>query len=155
MQNLITLAFNDQDLTDFDAALATLRRLMALYISLESQERRELNKLGPKSEVFVDQTFAILLSNPQVVPPNLGLEEALADKRALDQLRPRLQQLRQLTERAEDTEMALGSDVINVALEGYRLLAVSGKGESLKSARRALSQRFSRTRRSKEAETVE
>lgn len=82
-----------------------------------------------------------------MVPPNLGLEDALADKRALDQLRPRLQRLRQLTECADDTEMALGSDVLNVVLEGYRLLAVSGEGESLKSARRALSPRFSRSRR--------
>lgn len=157
MQNLISLSFTEQDLTDFDTALGTLGRLMGPFVALDAQERRELNKLGPKSEVFVDETFTILRNNPQVVPPNLGLDEALADKAALDQLRPRLQQLRQLLERADDTEMALGSDVINVALEGYRLLAVSGKGESLRSARRALSRRFSRVRKEPiaELETVE
>ena len=157
MQNLISLNLTEQDLTDFDAALATLRRLSAPFVVLEPQERRELNKLGPKSELFVDETLTVLQNNPQMVPPNLGLAEALADKATLDQLRPRLQQLRQLVERADDTEMALGSDVINVALEGYRLLAVSGKGESLKSARRALSRRFSRARKepAAELETVE
>lgn len=152
MQNLITLVFTDQDLADIDAALATLRRVSAPFVALEPQERRELNKLGPKSEAFVDETLTVLQNNPQIIPPNLGLDEALADKAALDQLRPRLQQLRQLVERADDTEMALGSDVLNVALEGYRLLAVSGKGESLKSARRALSRRFSRSRREPEPE---
>ena len=45
-------------------------------------------------------------------------------------------------ERADDTGMALGSDIIGVALEGYGLLKVSGKGEGLKTARRELSARF-------------
>ena len=77
--------------------------------------------------------------NRQIVPPNLGLDEALADKHVLDLLRPRLQQLRQLMETGDDTEMALGSDMMAVAHEGYRLLSVSGKSEALKSARRELS----------------
>lgn len=54
-------------------------------------------------------------------------------------------QLRQLVERADDTEMALGSDIIGVALEGYGLLKVSGKGEGLKTARRELSARFAKS----------
>ena len=81
---------------------------------------------------------------PQVVPPRLDVTEALADLVALDALRPRLDKLRQLTERADDTELALGSDVMGVALEGYALLKVAGKGEALKSARRDLSARFAK-----------
>jgi len=153
MQNLISLNLTEQDLTDFDTALATLRRLSAPFISLETQERRELNKLGPKSEVFVDETFAILLSNPQIVPPNLGLEEAIADKRALDQLRPRLLALRQLVERADDTEMALGSDLMSVARDCYNLLEVAGKDAALKAARRELSARYRRRSAPLEAAT--
>jgi len=40
----------------------------------------------------------------------------------------RVQQLHQLVEMADDTEMALGSDMMSIAFEGYRLLEVSGKG---------------------------
>ena len=60
--------------------------------------------------------------------------------------------LRQLVERADDTEMALGSDIIGVALEGYALLKVSGKGEALKGARKELSARFAKGARAARAD---
>jgi hypothetical protein len=44
--------------------------------------------------------------------------------------------------------MALGSDIIAVALDGYGLLKVSGKSEALKSARKDLSARFATAARS-------
>ncbi|MFC3550730.1 hypothetical protein ACFOLC_06825 [Lysobacter cavernae] len=152
MQNLISLNLSAQDLADMDGALGTLRRVMAPMLVLQPEQRIELKKMGPKSRAFCDLALTMLESNPQMVPPNLGLAEALADRTALDQLRPRLAQLRQLVETADDTEMALGSDIMSIALEGYRLLEVSGKGEALKSARKELSGRFARSRRAEQPE---
>lgn len=60
--------------------------------------------MGDKSETFCRQTLALLAANPQMVPPNLGAK-AQADLVALDALRPRLIQLRQLLERGDDTEI--------------------------------------------------
>ena len=152
MQNLVSLNLSAQDLADIDTAIATLRRVFTPFIALQPDDRVEMKKMGPKSREFCEQALSLLESNPQMVPPNLGLAEALADRTALEQLRPRLQQLHQLVERGDDTEMALGSDMMAIALEGYRLLEVSGKGEALKSARRDLSARFARKRRTVEAE---
>lgn len=147
MQNLISLTLSPQDLADLDGAIATLRRVFGPFVALQADDRIEMKKMGPKSREFCEQTLDVLANNPQMVPPNLGLAEALADRAALEQLRPRLQQLHQLVERGDDTEMALGSDMMAIALEGYRLLEVSGKGEALKSARRELSARFARKRK--------
>ena len=155
MQNLVSLTLSAQDLADIDAALATLRRVFTPMIALQPDQRRELYKMGDKSEAFCRQTLSVLAANPQIVPPNLGLAEAQADLAALDALRPRLLQLQQLGERAADTETALGSDIISVALEGYGLLKVSGKGEALKGARQALSARFAKSRRTAEPATVD
>ena len=155
MQNLISLNLSAQDTTDIDAALDTLRRVFAPLIVLQPAQRRELYKMGDKSEVFCRQTLSLLADNPQIVPPNLGVAEAQADLAALDLLRPRLMRLRQLMERADDTEMALGSDIIGVALEGYALLKVSGKGEALKGARKELSARFAKGARAAEPATVD
>jgi hypothetical protein len=152
MQNLVSLNLSAQDLADVDAAIVTLRRVFTPFVALQPDDRVEMKKMGPKSRHFCDNTLTLLENNPQICPPNLGLAEALADRTALEQLRPRLQQLHQLVERADDTEMALGSDMMAIALEGYRLLEVSGKGEALKSARRDLSTRFARKRRAEEAE---
>src|SRR5438105_2362727 len=57
--------------------------------------------MGDKSEAFCRQTLSVLEQNPQVVPPSVGLREAIADLEALDRLRPRLQRLLRLTERGE------------------------------------------------------
>lgn len=49
----------------------------------------------------------------------------------LDALRERSARLRQLLGLCDDTELALGSDVMSTALEGYALLKVLGKGSGL------------------------
>ena len=112
MQNLVSLQLSTQDLADLDAALATLRRLTIGMRALPPGMRRDLNKMGEKSEFFCRQTLNVLAANPQIVPQSLDLAEAQRDLTAVEQLRPRLQQLEQIVERLDDTVMALGSDVI-------------------------------------------
>ena len=150
-QNLMDLELSADALAQIDAALATLEAGLAPLRGLDPDARRWLAKMGDKSEAFCRQTLAVLTANPQIVPPNLDLAEARADLAALDLLRPRLHQLQQLAERLDDTTLALGSDVITVALEGYGLLKVSGKNEGLRTARRDLSARFKAQGRTTEA----
>jgi hypothetical protein len=146
-KNLMSLALSADDLDAVDAALTTLEARLAGLIALRVDERRELAKMGDKSEAFCRQTLTILVQNPQIVPPSFDLDEAQADLAAVDVLRPRLARLRRLTERAEDSEMALGSDVMRAALEGYALLKVSGRNQGLEGLRQGLSARFGRTAR--------
>ena len=110
--------------------------------------------MGQKSEVFCRQTLRVLAQNPQIVPPGLNLTEAQADLLALDQLAPLLDRLQRLAERGRDTEMALGADVMDAALEGYGLLRVSGRQQGLDGLRKELSSRWAR-RSSAEPEPAE
>ncbi len=141
-QNLISLTLSDADLLVIDEALSILETRLGGLLSLQPDERRALAKMGDKSEAFCRQTLTALVQNPQVVPPSLNLMEATDDLRAIDTLRPRLARLQRLTERARDSEMALGSDVMMAALEGYALLKVSGRNQGLDGLRRDLSARF-------------
>ena len=144
-QNLISVTWSEADLIEIDAAISTLEAKMPPHlIDLSVDERRSLNKMGDKSEAFCRQTLNVLTQNPQVVPATLDLQEAQRDLIALDQMRSRTTRLRQLLGRAEDTETALGSDVMNASLEGYALLKVVGKGSGLEALRRDMSARFSR-----------
>lgn len=146
-QNLLSLTLSDEQLAAIDGALAALENATAGLIALDNATRRQINKMGDKSEAFVRQTLMVLEQNPDIVPPALGLAEAQADLRALDQLRPVLGRLQRLGERAGDSEMALGSDLMNVALEGYALLKVSGRNKGLEGASEALGTRFARSPR--------
>lgn len=151
-QNLISLQLSQEQLTQADQALSTLEQILSGLISLPAEDRRRLTKMGQKSEVFCRQALSVLVGNPQIVPPSLDIAEASQDLKALDQLRPLLQRLARLSERGTDTEMALGADLMEVALEGYALLRVSGKQQGLDGLRKELGSRWIKSRR---AEPVE
>jgi hypothetical protein len=144
---MISLQLTNDQLDGIDAALGQLESALAGLIALTPDERRSLARMGPKSESFCRQTLSVLEQNPQMVPASLDLAGARGDLTVLDQLRPRFDRLQRLAERAADSETALGSDVMDVALEGYSLLKVSGRGQGLDGLRRELGSRFARARR--------
>ncbi|MCI4568949.1 hypothetical protein [Lysobacter sp. CFH 32150] len=66
----------------------------------------------------------------------IDIEEMRRDLAAHDALNTRLVRLQRVMEKANDTEMALGSDVVVMALERYAFLKIAGKGEGLHGLRR-------------------
>lgn len=143
-QNLVSLALSNEQLAQAEQAITTLEQILAGLVSLKPVERQRLTKMGQKSEVFCRQALRVLEQNPQIVPPGMDLAGAQADLSALDQLAPLLDRLQRLAERGRDTEMALGADVMDAALEGYALLKVSGRQQGLDGLRKELSSRWAR-----------
>jgi len=146
-QNLISLSFSGERLVAIDAALSSLEQEFADLIAMPAHERRQLTKMGDKSEAFCRQAIEVLNANPYVLPQNFDLAELQRDLAALDQLRPRLFRLSRLLERATDTETVLGSDIMSAALEGYAMLKVAGRTEGIEGLRKTLAARFNRTSR--------
>ena len=145
-QNLVSLHLTDDDLAAIDTALETLEQKLATLVELSVDERRALTKMGEKSEAFCRQTLIVLAQNPQIIPGELSLREAENDLDHLDRLRPRFARLRRLAGRADDTEMALGSDILDFALDGYAVAKVIGKGAALETMKEAMSARYTRRR---------
>lgn len=146
-QNLIHLELDDARVAAIDNALTALEASLDMLIALEADERRVMVRMGQKSEQFCRETLTTLQQNPKVIPPSLGLSEGLADLQADDRLRPVVQRLKQLTQRADDTQDALGSDIMALSLEGYALLKVAGRNQGLEGLRRELGGRFAKTRK--------
>jgi len=144
-QNLISLTLSDATLKAVDEAITQLEAQFAQLVDLSADERRALNKMGDKSEAFCRQALTVMAQNPQLLPASVDLAEAQRDLHALDVLRSRGARLRQLLGRLDDTETALGSDVMSASLEGYALLKVLGKGSGLEELRKGMSARFSRS----------
>ena len=149
-QNLISLTFTPEKLAAIAAHLDGLEEALAGLIELSVEERRNLAKMGDKSEAFCRQTLIILDQNRQLIPPGIDLDEALNDLRTLDVLRPLLERMRRLTGRGDDTEMALGSDVMTTSLEGYGVARVLGKGAGLDALRETMALRLGRRRKNAE-----
>ncbi|MGN8060290.1 hypothetical protein ACTJK4_01390 [Ralstonia sp. 22111] len=153
-QNLISLQLSTTDLAAVDSALKMIEDKLTGLIDLSIKQRRFLNKMGDKSEAFARMAVEVLGNNPNVLPANFNLAEVRRDLAAFDQLRSRLVRVNRIQERMADSQLALGSDVMNAVLEGYAFLKVAGKGEGLDTARKALSARFAKSPRRKEGETV-
>ena len=146
-QNLIDLELSAESLAAIDAALATLETHLTPLLGLDPESRRGLTKMGHKSEAFCRQAVVAFSQNAEVLPRNFDLESYRRDLATLDALRPRRQRLDRLQELLEDTEMAVGSDLMTASLEGYAVLKVAGKGTGLDGLRQMLSARFNRGRR--------
>lgn len=149
-QNLVSLSLTDAQLQAVDQALTDIEAQLTGLIAMNASQRKKLMRMGDKSEAFCRQTLSVLAQNPQVVPPSLSVAGAQADLETLDRLRPRMQRLARLAERATDTDIALGSDVMRCALDGYALLKVSGRNQGLEGLRKDLGTRFAKSTRQSE-----
>ena len=149
-QNLISLDVTDQQLQTVRAALDQIEAALPGLISMESGDRRGLMLMGPKSETFARQTLRVLEQNPKIVPPSFDLAGARADLAAFERLQLVLERVTQLTRRLDDTVAALGSDVMDAALEGYSQIKLSGGAQGLDELRRELGGRFAKQRRKAE-----
>jgi len=143
-QNIVTLNLTDAQLSAVDAALTELETQLSGLIALPVGQKRGLRKMGERSEAFCRQALTVLGQNPQLVPANVLAADAIGDLAAIDKLRPRMLRLGRLSERASDTTIALGSDVMTTALQVYAQIKLSGSGEGLAAARRDLGTRFVR-----------
>lgn len=146
-QNRISLRLIDEDVVAIEGAITTLEQHLTGLIGLTPEERRELTKMGDKSEAFCRQAVITLGKHPDMLPRNFNVEDYNADLRALDALRPLLVRLQRVYDRMVDSEMALGSDLMVASLEGYAHLKVAGRGDGLDTLKEALGARFNRKRR--------
>ena len=148
-QNLISLTIDSSRFAAIDAAVTALEKELVDFVELSVEQRRELLKLGPKSEVFCRETLSVMERSPGALPVDFDMDAVREDREALDQVRPILSRLRMLTSRANDTEMALGSDLYMAALEGYRFARASGAGALLDELKAQANPRFKSNRKRK------
>ena len=70
-----------------------------------------------------------------------------------DALRPRIARLTKLLRLADDTEIALGSDVQVAASDGFKFLTIAGKGQGLETLLKNVPARRQKRRTNKTGET--
>ena len=121
----LSLAFSADDLDAVDAALAVLELRFAALVSLRPETDRGWARMGERSEAFCRQALAAVAEQP--LTAEFDLARAQADLSAADALHPRLLRLRRLADRAEDSELALGCDVMVAALQARALLDAAGR----------------------------
>jgi hypothetical protein len=151
-QNVMSrhLAVDQWALID-DAIKNLIDVLEPALIALTADQRQRIVKMGDGSEAFCRKALDVISENVELMPRNFDVEEMRRDLTSHDALHTRIVRLTRLLEKAHDTDMALGSDVMVAALEGYSFLKTSGKAEGVDALRKLLGKRFESSGRKPDA----
>ena len=117
--------------------------------ALTVDDRRRLNKLGPGSLQFVQQSVDIVNQNPELLPGFVNKEELIETFEFYNQMLTIHLQVKQLDRMISDLRMESGSSAYSSALSAYRSIknASSSNVEGAQSVYDALKPRFKNGRK--------
>lgn len=99
----IAASLSPQDIQEIKAALQTVQKKMPFLITLSTEERRKLVKMGDKSLAFVNNSITAAQSNREILPATFDVEELVQDYQLAAALTELLTSMQQLTEQVDDT----------------------------------------------------
>ncbi|MBG1259586.1 hypothetical protein [Nostoc commune] len=139
----IAAALSPQDIQEIKAALQTVQKKMPFLITLSTEERRKLLKMGDKSLAFVNNSVTAAQSNREILPATFDVEELVRDYQLVTALTELLISVQQLAEQVDDTLMAVGSEAMSSSLTVYDYVkTASKKTPGLKTVAEQLGERF-------------
>jgi len=139
----ITASLSPEDMQQIKAALQTIQKKLPFLITLSTEERRRLFKMGDKSLAFVNNSLTAAQSNPDILPASFDIQEFVRDYQLAATLTELLIALRQLSEQVDDTLLAVGSEAMSSSLTVYEYVKTAAKKTpGLKSLAEQLGDRF-------------
>jgi hypothetical protein len=132
-QNLISISFNEQDFNEINNAITTLKvKLIPQLKAIQNGEVRELSKMGDKTVAFVSKALEHCITNPELAPQYLDVNEFKNDVKAIENLRSIYAPLEQLTRLISDSMILAGSDAFSAALMFYNSVKYAKKSNVAK-----------------------
>ncbi len=123
----ITASLSPEDMQQIKAALQTIQKKLPFLITLSTEERRRLFKMGDKSLAFVNNSLTAAQSNPDILPASFDIQEFVRDYQLAATLTELLIALRQLSEQVDDTLLAVGSEAMSSSLTVYDYVKTAAK----------------------------
>lgn len=143
----IDTAFSAAEVEEVLADIDNIRQKLSFLIGLTPTERRQIAKLGRKSQTFVVKALDVATQHSSLMPRCLNIEEARRDLALFEALNPILFSLSQLRELVEDTQTVAGSEAYAAARVAYSSIKTVGKSMGLDEVTEELAQQFRKTRK--------
>lgn len=118
--NRVSAELSAQDVTEVLGALETVRQKMPFLLTLSTQERREMAKMGEKSIGFDEKCAAYMASNPEFLPGFVDIAEVKKDRALRAQLLRCTVAFTALAESMDDTLMVASSELWMADLAYYQ-----------------------------------
>ncbi|MGJ3248994.1 MAG: hypothetical protein ACFE0I_23345 [Elainellaceae cyanobacterium] len=147
----IDAVFSQEDIDAVMEAIASIRQKMPFLMGLTSDQRRQIAKIGRKSQTFTVQALTIAQNHPELMPGCLDLKEAYRDLDLFEALSSVLQTVGELHELIEDTQIIAGSEAYAAARLAYQSAKATGKNIGMENVMNDVSIRFRKRRKSSTA----
>ncbi|MGC2235159.1 MAG: hypothetical protein WA584_03295 [Pyrinomonadaceae bacterium] len=144
MQNKIDATLSTADRDKILDLINQIIALLPFLISLTTEEKRELPRMGDKSRAFVQAGLALAEQDDSFLPRSFDAAEMRQDEDLYNALNQIYVALAILFEKLQDTMQLTGSDLYVAALEIYHAAKRKGGSDSggLDQLLDALGQRF-------------
>lgn len=139
----ISVAMLPADIDEVKAALATINTKLPFLVTLDTSERKALFKLGPKSADFVQDASVAVANFPNILPPSFDKVEYGKDTTLFKTLVEIKALVDSLSEKLDDTYVAVGSEAMVASLEVYAYVQTAAdRTPGLRSVADKLKERF-------------
>jgi hypothetical protein len=153
-QNLVSASLSPETRADVMEKLAAIKKSLGFLLTLKTEQKQSLFKVGNGYAPFVEQAYDVVMSNPEILPVVFDSDEFKKDYRLSKDLTAIVNQMRQLVDSLDDTLVAVSSDAITEALEVYSAVKQnSNRVPGLKVAETEMAEFFKKPKR-KTAVTV-
>ena len=132
LENLISIEFTQEELTELDTHLDGIQQVLAgKTINLTPEQRRQYGSIGNQNKLIVDKAKNYMEQHPGWIPNFLDKREFDKDYTARQQMEERTQRLQNLTQQLLDTKTLLDHDNYTNSLSFYRMMRyLAGENEA-------------------------
>jgi len=153
-KNLISINIQEEDANAISQAIGLImEKLLPVLKTISPEEIRQLYKMGDKSMAFVVKAHEHCLSNPELIPQYVDINEFTLDIRAYEQLRQYYGPITQIHDMIYHSMLLAGTDAFANARAFYKSMRI-GKSVNMPKAGSIyedLSGRYPRRKKQKEA----
>ena len=122
LENLISVSFTEDELTQLDTHLAGIRQVLeGKTVNLTTEQRQQYGRIANQNKLIVDKAKNYMELHPNWIPNFLDKAEFDADYTARQLVESRVQQLENLSQQLVDTKTLLDHDNYTNALSFYRM----------------------------------
>jgi hypothetical protein len=144
----ISAVIPQADIDAVKAAITTINTKLPFLVTLDGSERQALFKLGAKSADFVNDASSAAVSFPTILPPSFDKTEYAKDTALFKTLGELKMLLDSVTEKVDNTYLAVGSEAMQASLEVYAYVQTAKeRTPGLASVGEKLQERFKKERK--------
>jgi hypothetical protein len=144
MTQRISASLTTSDRAEVLAAMTTIKDKLPFLLSLTTDQRKALPKMGDRNVPFVKKALEAAIQNPDFLPRSFDIDEMRKDVELFEAMYPLVVAFSQMQELLNDTYMTVGSEAYSAALQVYNYAKASSSEAGLSSVVDELGQRFAR-----------